>query len=375
MATIVHLANFYGPRSGGLRTSVRALARGYVHAGHVVHVIVPSARRATVVEDGITTHEVPGCRLPRSGGYRAILRRPAVIDLVACLDPDRVELSDRTTLLPVADWARAHGVPSVMIAHERIDGVVAAFAPGLPARRIADWLNAGAAERVDHIVCTTAFAAEEFDRIGRLTTRIPLGVDLDAFHPSHRSQDWRASVSAGPIALLCSRLSREKRPGFVLDIARHARSVGAVVRVVVAGTGPQERAIARDADRLGVRMLGYVTDRRRLATVLASADVLLAPGPIETFGLSALESLASGTPVVANRSSAVGEIIDGSSGCTADLDPTAWVAAIEQLTSRPRSHTARDARRRAEQFPWSRTVDLMLDLHGLRAPRSGLAAA
>jgi alpha-1,6-mannosyltransferase len=375
MATIVHLANFYGPRSGGLRTSVRALASGYRHAGHVVHVIVPSARRATVVEDGITTHEVPGCRLPRSGGYRAILRRPPVIDLVASLNPDRVELSDRTTLLPVADWARAHGVPSVMFAHERIDGVVAAFAPGLPARRIADWLNAGAAERVDHIVCTTAFAAEEFDRINRPTTCVPLGVDLETFHPSLRSEAWRSRLAGSPIALLCSRLSREKRPDFVLEVAQHARAAGSALRVVVAGAGPQERAMARDANRLGVRMLGFVADRRQLATVLASADVVLAPGPIETFGLSALESLASGTPVVANRASAVGEIIDGTSGSTADLDPAAWVAAIETLTSRPRAGSARDARRRAEQFPWSRTVDRMLDLHGLPALHGSAVAA
>lgn len=365
MATIVHLANFYGPRSGGLRTSVRALARGYVAAGHQAHVIVPSSRRRTLTEDGVTTHEIPACYLPRSGGYRVILRRPPVIDLVSSLNPDRVELSDRTTLLPVADWARAQGVPSIMIAHERVDGVISSFAPGLPARRIADWLNAGAADRVDHIVCTTAFAAEEFDRIGRATLRVPLGVDLDSFHPSRRSARWRSRVGGGPIALLCSRLSREKRPDFVLDIARQAISAGVRLTVVVAGSGPRERAMARHADRLGVRLLGFVADRRHLATVLASADVLLAPGPIETFGLSALESLASGTPVVANRSSAVGEIIDGASGSTASLDPAAWLVAIDALTSRPRAEAARDARRRAEQFPWSRSVDRMLGVHRL----------
>jgi alpha-1,6-mannosyltransferase len=367
MATIVHLANFYGPRSGGLRTSVRALARGYAQAGHRVHVIVPSERARTTVEGRVTTHEVPGWLLPRSGGYRMILRRPPVIDLVASLSPDRVELSDRTTLLPVADWARAQGVPSVMIAHERVDGVVRAFAPRLPARRIADWLNSGAASRVDHVVCTTDFAAQEFDRIGCPTVRIPLGVDLEAFHPSHRSPQWRRDVGGSRIALLCSRLSREKRPEFALDVAREARRRHWDLTLVVAGSGPLEAALARQADGVGARFLGHVSDRGRLATVLASADVLLAPGPIETFGLSALEALASGTPVVANRSSAVGEILDGGPGATADLDPAAWVAAIDALTARPRARSARDARRRAEQFPWARTVARMLALHGLAA--------
>ena len=54
-----------------------------------------------------------------------------------------------------------------------------------------------------------------------------------------------------------------------------------------------------------VTFLGFVTDRELFAQLLATADAVVAPGPIETFGLAALEALASGTPAVVNAASAL----------------------------------------------------------------------
>jgi len=51
-----------------------------------------------------------------------------------------------------------------------------------------------------------------------------------------------------------------------------------------------------------------VANRESLAKLLAAADVVIAPGPAETFGLSALEALASGTPVVVSSRSALPEV-------------------------------------------------------------------
>ena len=47
-----------------------------------------------------------------------------------------------------------------------------------------------------------------------------------------------------------------------------------------------------------VRLTGFVTSRAELVGLFAEHDILLAPGPYETFGLSALEGLAAGLAVV-----------------------------------------------------------------------------
>jgi len=364
VARIVHLANFYGPRSGGLRTTVRALAAGYAVAGHDTHIVVPGETNATTREAGATVHQLAGLRLPGSGGYRVIVGRRRVSELLESLRPDRIELSDRTTLLHVADWARNNDVPTVMFAHERVDGVISAFAPRLPAVRIADRLNVNAFDRVDHIVCTTSFAQQEFRRIGINTTLVPLGVDLNTFSPENRSATWRSAFQAPFIALMCSRLSKEKCPDFALDVADEISRRRLPMRIVIAGDGPMADELARRALAARVPMLGYVSGRHNVATMLASADALIAPGPIETFGLAALESLASGTPVLAHHRSAVPEIV-GDAGRALPLDARRWVDALQEMSHDSRSLWSHRARVRAEQFDWASTVRKMLDLHGL----------
>ncbi|RAB79093.1 glycosyltransferase, partial [Burkholderia multivorans] len=71
--------------------------------------------------------------------------------------------------------------------------------------------------------------------------------------------------------------------------------------------------------------------RDTVAGILASADVALAPGPHETFGLAALEALACGTPAVVSRTSALAEILTADSGATADNDPAAIARAVTSV--------------------------------------------
>ena len=107
--------------------------------------------------------------------------------------------------------------------------------------------------------------------------------------------------------------------------------------------------------------------------MIASADVSLAPGPIETFCLAALESLASGTPVVASNTSAVGEfLIDEEGdfvGLTAANNGAAFADAIEIILEELREDSTLSSRCRiqAEKFPWSQTVRRLESLNDVTA--------
>ena len=89
------------------------------------------------------------------------------------------------------------------------------------------------------------------------------------------------------LVLLASRLSREKRPALALDTVAELVRRGHRVRLLVAGDGPLRAHLEQRAHGLPVSFLGFVRDRDRMAALLASADVVLAPGPVETFGLAA----------------------------------------------------------------------------------------
>lgn len=364
---VVQVANFYGPRSGGLRTAVDRLGAEYCAAGHEVFLIVPGPHTAhTQLPTGVVRITVPAKLIPFTGGYRAVLPGP-VRTLLKVLRPDTLEVSDRLTLRSLGRWGREHRATTVMISHERLDRLAGQVLPRRAARKFADFANRRTAANYDTVVCTTGFAREEFDRIGATNTvTVPLGVDLEMFHPSRRSALVRRRWAAPNQILLvhCGRLSVEKRADRSIDAVAALRDAGTEARLVVVGDGPLRARLQRQAARLPIDFTGFVSDRRAVAELLASADVALAPGPHETFGLAALESLACGTPAVVSRTSALGEIITSDSGALADNNPMAIAEAVRAIVSRPEGYRRACARQRAEMFTWQRAAVGMLTILG-----------
>jgi alpha-1,6-mannosyltransferase len=370
---IVRLANFVAPASGGLRTALRELGKGFAAAGHEPVLIVPGERYDDRDTEQGRVITLPGPLLPGTGGYRVLTVRRPVAQLLEELAPDRLEVSDRTTLRWTGTWARRARVPAVMVSHESADGVLRTW--GLPeeaARRAADSLNTRTAHAYARVVCTTEFAEREFARIGaRNVVRAPLGVDLAARHPALRDpalRDRYARVDE-TLLVMCSRLSVEKRPGTALDTLESLRRRGRRAVLVVAGDGPLRPRLQQRARQRGlpVTFLGHVRDRALLGALQASADVCLAPGPAETFGLAALEAMACGTPVVASASSALPEII-GSAGAVAADHGDAFADAVDTLLERPGTVRREAARARAECFGWDTAVAAFLAAHDAPVP-------
>jgi alpha-1,6-mannosyltransferase len=357
---IVRLANFVTPQSGGLRTSLRELGAGYLAAGHEPVLVIPGDRDSDEQTSQGRVITLRGPRVPFMGGYRVLLGRQRVARLLAELGPDTLEVSDRTTLRWTGAWARRHRVPAVMVSHESLAALVS-FTPAFtPAPgRAADWLNRRTAASYDTIVCTTGWAAAEFERIGaRNVVRAPLGVDLRAFRPS---ASWEPRL-----LVHCGRLSAEKKPQRSLTTLATLRAAGLPARLVIAGDGPlRTRLEQRAADQgLPVTFAGFLPGPAEVAKLLASADIVLAPGPAETFGLAALEALACGTPVVVSAESALPEVTGDAGAAVAGED---LAAGVLDLLGRPEATRRAAARARAEQFGWPAAVSAFLAVHHSQA--------
>lgn len=189
---------------------------------------------------------------------------------------------------------------------------------------------------------------------------IPPGVDLARFH-DHDRAGARLMFALGDadFVFVCAR-RLERRMGidrlleaFDLVHARHPH-----VKLLIAGTGSQqadlERLIARQRSGCAVRLLGRVADSD-LAALYRAADCSVVPTlALEGFGLVLLESLASGTPVVASD---IGGIPEALEGLDHDLlvppgDIGALAARLgDAVTGRLPSRAA--CRAHAESFAWS----------------------
>ena len=368
---IVHIANFYGPNSGGIKTTLHELGRGYLYYGHEFIYIVPGVTNHSEVTPYGYKITLPSVMLPGSGGYRIIRNNRELKRIIASLNPDAIEVSDRFTLRGIGLWAKQQSIPTVVFSHETLKGLASRFLPSwLPLRALVNWHNRRLAQSFDHVVATTEFAAREFREIETTNiVKIPLGVDLETFTPKNRSLQLRRELLKGSQLLLvhCGRLSPEKEPQRSIEALEILLKRGIDARLIIVGNGPLWNKLRARTEGLPVDMLGYVADRKRVAAILASADLSFAPGPLETFCLSALESLASGTPVIASSSSAVGEFLRHSekkpAGAIADDQRFAFASAVERLAFKPALRSV--ARQSAERLPWDSTVTLMMQLHGL----------
>ena len=145
-----------------------------------------------------------------------------------------------------------------------------------------------------------------------------------------------------------------KRVRDIVRIFAKVRTVRPAVLVMV-GDGPERTSAEQEARELGVQDDTYFLGKIDVvAPLLASADLFLLPSQSESFGLSALEALACGVPVVASRVGGLPEVVsDGVTGVLRDVGDVDGMAAasIDILGDRARwermsAAAAADARRR-----------------------------
>jgi len=197
---------------------------------------------------------------------------------------------------------------------------------------------------------------------------IPNGVDVDRYGHAVPLSRWQDGVHN---LLFIGR--HEPRKGLLdlLKAYRILRRNGCPCRLLIVGSGPQEREARRYVmtRRLaGVEFLGRVSDGEK-AQLLKSADVFVAPSTgQESFGIVLLEAMAAGAPIVASDIHGYkGVVKRGEQGLLVPPgEPKELAGAIERLLAdRPlRAEMSASGVARAETFSWERITDRVEAYYG-----------
>lgn len=209
---------------------------------------------------------------------------------------------------------------------------------------------------------------------------IPPGVDLSVFRPerdaAHRVRSAYGIEEGRPILAVVGRVQPLKDQELAIrTVAALYELRGWTPTVVIVGEatpGDESyleslRALAHELDVADdVRFVGALA-REPLADLLAVASVTLVPSHSETFGLVALESAASGTPVVGYRSTGLVEsVAEGVSGLLlTSREPRDWALAVAQLLDDPvgRERLGSTARQHALGYTWASTATSLLGIY------------
>jgi alpha-1,6-mannosyltransferase len=325
---IVDVCAFYSPLGGGVRTYVEAKLRAAARFGHEIVVIAPGADHGVIKRGpGAFLVTIPGPRLPVDRRYHYFDDQGLLHSALDAWRPDHVEASSPwSSATMVGRWQGPatrslvmHADPLAAYAYRWLGGVV-------PQGTIDRWFERlwrhlrGLGHMFDTVVCASSQLAERLADGGVPNTQtIRMGVEPGLFSPSLRSNELRegalAAFGHGSDALLLlgiGRLSAEKRWETVL---RAAGECGRrlPIGLLLVGDGSRRQKLQMVAEQYrNVALLPPITDRARLASLLASADVLVHGCESETFCLVAAEARASGVPlIVPDRGAAVDQLVEG----------------------------------------------------------------
>jgi glycosyltransferase involved in cell wall biosynthesis len=127
------------------------------------------------------------------------------------------------------------------------------------------------------------------------------------------SRPWEESPGGPePLVLFAGRVTWQKGPDYFIDAAARVAREIPNVRFAVAGSGDRLPALRERVRALGLRRNIFFTGflpQQELDRLYARADVYVMPSASEPFGLTALEALQHGTPVIVSRTAGVSEVV------------------------------------------------------------------
>ncbi|MBT2188062.1 glycosyltransferase [Sphingobium nicotianae] len=362
---IVDVCAFYAPQGGGVKTYVERKIAAATPGEQEVIILAPGEKDELLFESpGGSIRTIKGPTLPVDRRYRYFQDEPALHAALDDLKPDLVEVSSPwSSPAMVARWEA--DVPRALIMHaDPLSAYAYRWFSPIASRDTIDsafdwfWRHLRKLDESYELVISAGRSLSDRLIEGGMTNvhTMPMGVESGLFDPALRDLDLRTRLlercGLGPEATLLIALGRhasEKRWPMVFDAvtaAGYQRPIG----LILFGDGRERAKVVRAAMRNPtVHLAAPVTDRRDLATILASADALVHGCEAETFCLAAAEAKASGLPIIVpDEGGASDQFVPGQGALYKARSGAALAAAIADfLASDPAG-----ARRRAAANAW-----------------------
>jgi len=378
---ICDITNFYSPKSGGVKTYINH-KREYIkkRPDQYSHLLIVPGESTYKERNG--NLEILYVRSPvwaHESNYRVTVNITEVAEHIAREKPDLVEVGSPYFLPWAARGACRHlKIPQVGFFHSNF--VETYVRRGMQkwgplVEHVSCWASWGMARLIysfcDAVIATSDHAiADLHNRRILHTHKIPFGVDTEYFNPEKHDNALRESFGVTDkqkLILYVGRLSPEKNLEALGDAFLELdKQYPGEYSLLFVGSGPSLTDVeAMCANHPNVNYGGYQTIETGLANLYAIADIFVQPSPNETFGLSPLEALSSGLPVIAVHGGAVREILpDFGHRLAQPYNPKDLARAIREMHENMYEGIHRDIRNYSLRYcSWERMFEDIFSLY------------
>ncbi len=199
---------------------------------------------------------------------------------------------------------------------------------------------------------------------------LPFGIDTEVFCPAQEAEPSELNV------LFLANLIERKGAWLLLEAFERIASKYPDCKLRFAGSGVGEAALkaraARSAVADRIEFLGKVP-RDRVAEVMQTATVYCLPSYYEAFGMTALEAMACGKPVIGTQVGGLSLLVEPTSPPVRVGDREGLAAALDHFLSSAerRAQASKENRRLAvEEYQWDRVIDRLETLYAELVPSS-----
>ncbi|MHC1591503.1 MAG: glycosyltransferase [Candidatus Helarchaeales archaeon] len=225
--------------------------------------------------------------------------------------------------------------------------------------------------RCDETLVPSRYTQQLCWQQGLMTTVLPNGVDFSSFHVVQDLEPFERhwNVNKDDFLVICvGRLSEEKNLELVLEAAGKVLQISDKIRFMIVGDGPLRTKLERLVKKLGIAssiiFTGYL-DRASLNEVYSRANAYINASPIETQGLSIIEAMFFGIPILSINCGAAMDLFEAPIGLMFKNDPKDLARALMELVNNPslRKKSGRRARLEAKKYDISKFCDKLLTIY------------
>ena len=314
----------YFPQVSGVATSIRTLKTELEKLGHTVFIFTTTDKDVNRYEDWqiIRIPSVPFFAFKdRRIAYRGF---STALEIARQYQLDIIHTQTEFSLGLLGVWiAKELRIPVVHTYHTQYEDYVRYIAKGMVIRpSMVKYIVRGFMSDLDGVICPSEIV---YDLLMKYKVKvekrvIPTGIELAKFErpeiTSENMADLREKLGISnqeTMLLSLSRVSYEKNIQAVLAALPTVLEENPDVKLVVAGDGPYLSDLKAQAKRLGITDAVVFTGMiapSETALYYKAADFFISASTSETQGLTYLESLASGTPIIAHGNPYLDNVIN-----------------------------------------------------------------